>query len=84
MHNKLINPIEAKKSNAHSLLMKLPKIILLIKIIPYLGAPDCISLSTVCVGMRRTIYSPIGWKILNRIQSPYPLFFKEIIINSEI
>ena len=84
MHNKLINPIEAKKSNARSLLMKLPKIILLIRIVPYLDASDIVSLSTVCVGMRRTIYSPIGWKILNRIQTPYPLFLKEVIINSEI
>lgn len=76
MHNKLINPIEAKKSNAHSLLVKLPKIILLIKIVPYLGTLDMINLSTVCVAMRRTIYSPIGWKILNRIMTPYPLYLK--------
>jgi len=81
IHNKIINPIEAKKSNTHSFLIKLPKIILLIKIAPYLAIEDIISLSSTCVGMRKVIYGPIGWKLLSRLFSPYPIIIKEIASN---
>ena len=34
--------------------------------------------------MRKTIYSPIGWKILSRVMTPYPLVIKEIYVNEGI
>jgi hypothetical protein len=77
IHNKIVNPIEAKKNNAaHSFLIKLPKIILLVKVCPYLEIKDINNLSTSCVGMRRIIYSPIGWKILTYFHTPYPIQIK--------
>ena len=84
IHGKLVNPIQAKKSNTHSFLIKIPKVILLVRIAPYLKYQDVIQLSSTCVGMRKTIYSPIGWKILSRVMTPYPLVIKEIYINEGI
>ena len=81
IHNKLINPIQAKKSNTHSFLIKLPKVILMLRVCPFLEADDIIQLSTVCVGIRKTIYSPIGWKLLSRVLTPYPLIIKEVFIS---
>jgi hypothetical protein len=77
IHNKIVNPIEAKKNNAaHSLLIKIPKIILLVKVCPYLEIKDINHLSTVCVGMRRIIYGPIGWKLQSYFHTPYPIQIK--------
>lgn len=33
--------------------------------------------------MRRIIYSPIGWKILNIVKTPYPIHYKQIIAFNE-
>lgn len=79
IQSQIINPISAKKSNSHSFLVKLPKVILIIKITPYLDYKDIVSLSSVCSALRKAIYSPIGWRLLNYVQSPYPLTVKELI-----
>lgn len=31
--------------------------------------------------MRKVIYSPIGWKLLSRVYTPYPLIIKEIVVS---
>lgn len=79
MHHKIINPIQAKKHNQSSFIIKIPKVILLIKVSPYLDYCDVITLSSTCTAMRKIIYSPIGFKILNFVHSPYPIIYKEII-----
>jgi len=56
----------------------MPKVLLLVRITPFLDMSDIVNLSCTCVAMRRSIYSPIGWKILNQIHSPYPIIVKEI------
>lgn len=42
IHNKIINPIQAKKSNTHSILIKIPKVILLVRVVPYLRYEDVV------------------------------------------
>ena len=79
MHHRIINPITAKKHNQSSLLIKIPKVILFIKISPFLEYNDVIILSSTCVAMRKIVYSPIGFKLLNIIHSPYPIVYKEIV-----
>lgn len=81
IQNKLVNPIEAKKSNTHSFLIKLPKVILILRVCPFLTQEDIVQLSTTCVGIRKAIYSPIGWKLLSRVQTPYPLIMKEVLVS---
>jgi hypothetical protein len=81
IHNKLINPIQAKKSNTHSLLIKIPKVLLIVKVAPFLTYEDIIDLSSTCIGMRKTIFSPIGWKLLSRVLTPYPLIIKEVFLS---
>lgn len=74
-------PYEAKKSNIRtSILVKVPKYLLLTKIIPYLSYRECQYLSNTCVFIRRTIYSPLGWKVMNEIHSPY----QTIIVNPDL
>ena len=80
----MINPIQAKKSNTHSILIKIPKVILFVRIVPYLKYDDVIELSTTCVGLRKVIFSPIGWKLLSRVLTPYPLIIKEIFVSEGI
>lgn len=80
IQNKLVHPIQAKKSNCHSFLIKLPKVILLLRVCPFLTQFDIVQLSTTCLGLRKTIYSPIGWRLLSRVLSPYPLMIKEIVV----
>ena len=77
IRNKLINPIEAKQQNAkHSFLVKLPKLILLAKIAPFLTLKDIEFLSNTCAALRKTIYGPIGFKILSFTHTPYPIAVK--------
>ena len=81
IHSKLIDPIQAKRSNTHSFLIKMPKLILLVRVMPYLSYEDVVQLATTCVGMRKTIYSPIGWRLLSRVITPYPLIIKETFVS---
>lgn len=76
LQTKIVSPIQAKKDNRSSFLIKIPKVILLLKICPYFNQNDIVQLSNVCIGLRKTIYSPIGWKLLSRVITPYPLIIK--------
>ena len=71
-------PLEARKSNSHSILIKMPKIILLVRLCPFLEYRDIVELSSVSTVLRRTVFGPIGWKLLSRISSPYPLLFRQL------
>lgn len=55
------------------MLVKIPKIILLAKICTFLTVPEINTLSTVSSHLRKSIYGPIGFKILSRVTSPYPV-----------
>lgn len=55
------------------MLIKVPRVILLAKICPYLTITEINVLSTVSSSLRKEIYGPIGFKILSRITSPYPI-----------
>ena len=37
-----------------------------------------ISLSTTSTSLRKAIFSPIGWKLINRTCSPYPILVREL------
>ena len=76
---KLVSPMEAKKDNKNSLLILLPKVILIIKVCPYLEYGEIIKLSSVSSALRKSIFGPIGWKLLNRVYSPYPITIREQI-----
>ena len=76
---RLVSPIEAKKDNKNTLLISLPKVILIIKVCPFLEYLDIIRLSSVSSVLRKSIFGPIGWKLLNRVHSPYPITIRELI-----
>lgn len=64
--HEISTPYEAKKSNMKtSILIKIPKYLLLTKILPFLSHRECQYLSNVSVFIRRSIYSPLGWKVMS-------------------
>jgi hypothetical protein len=55
------------------MLLQIPKGLLLIQICSFLTMPELTQLSSTCMGLRRTIFSPLGWKFILRIKTPYPV-----------
>jgi hypothetical protein len=55
------------------MLLQLPKGVLLIQICSFLSVPEVTIFSSTCMGLRRTIFSPLGWKFLIRLKTPYPI-----------
>lgn len=51
----------------------MPKIVLLADICQYLTLPEIHTLSNTCSALRKTIYGPLGWKIILRLKTPYPI-----------
>ena len=70
--------MQAKKSNTHSMLNKLPKMILLVRVMPFLTPQEANQLATTCTAVRRAVFGPIGWAVLNKIHTPYPATLKEL------
>jgi hypothetical protein len=69
-----MNPLEAKRSNIrNSILLKIPKYLILSRVLPFLTSRECNYLSSTCSLMRHCIYSPLGWKFMTYSHSPYPV-----------
>lgn len=73
MQQSVSEPLEKQKLNNETMLLKVPKCVILVSICKYLTVPEINTLSTVCVALRKTVYSPIGWRIISRIKTPYPI-----------
>lgn len=51
----------------------MPRALLLLSICRYLSMEDINGLSMVCSDLRKKVYSPMGWKIISRLKTVYPL-----------
>lgn len=63
-------------SNKDSLLLRIPKILLLHEVMIYLSDEDILNLSSVCRLLRRLVYSPVGWKVLSYSRLPIRVKYK--------
>lgn len=61
---------EVRDANKVSLLIKMPKVILLGRVAQYLLDGEIVKLSCCCRSLRKLVYSPMGWKILSYSRQP--------------
>jgi hypothetical protein len=57
-------------TNKTSLIVRIPKMLLLHDVMVYLSDSEIVTLSSVCRMLRRLVYSPIGWKLLSYSRLP--------------
>ena len=78
IEDSIAQPQRLREKNSKTVMLRIPRVILLARICPFLSMQDINSLSNTCSGMRKIIYSPIGFKILTKVKTPYPIKVVEV------
>lgn len=74
---KLKNKDLSTHTNKKTLLIKMPRIVLLQNVFIYLTDEEIIKVSSVCHALRDAVYSPFGWKILSYTRSQIKYKYKK-------